>query len=68
MPNTQEKSSESSSLIAPLLIPLPQAMAMLQLSRPTMGRLVAAGKLKQVKVGRKVMFRASDIRAFVEAE
>ena len=43
-------------------------MVLLGLSRPVVARLVMAGKLRQVRICKKVMVRRDDIIALVEAE
>lgn len=43
-----------------------EAMATLRCSSATLARLVAAGELPSVKIGRNRRFDAADVRAFVD--
>lgn len=44
-----------------------QAAGVLSISEPTLDRLVGAGELIPLRVGRRVLFRVSDIESFIEA-
>jgi excisionase family DNA binding protein len=43
-----------------------EAVAALRISMPTLDRLLSAGKIQRVKVGRRVFLRESSIREIVE--
>lgn len=55
----------TSSLIAPTLLTVPEAMAALQLSRATVYDLIRSGELGSVKVGRCRRIPAQAVQAFV---
>ena len=51
--------------IEPLLIPAKQAVRMLGISQRHLYTLVKRGEIKVKRIGRKVMFRKTDIEGFV---
>jgi len=50
----------------PKLYPLDEVEARLALSRRAIEKLIAAGRLASVKVGRRRFVRDADLRAFIE--
>ena len=56
----------SSAIDSPLLT-TEETMAYLRLSRPTVQRHVASGRLKKIKLGSRVLFHVEDIEEFVGA-
>ncbi len=48
------------------LLTVEELMGMLRISRPTLYRLLKAGKLEPVRIGKRVLFEMSDIRAFID--
>ena len=56
---------ERSSTIASPLLTTEETMSYLRLSRPTVQRHVASGRLKKIKLGSRVLFHFEDIEAFV---
>jgi excisionase family DNA binding protein len=53
--------------LAPLLISVEQAMALLSVGRSTMYRLIADGEVSPIHIGRSVRFVVRELEAFVEA-
>jgi excisionase family DNA binding protein len=45
----------------------PEGKDYLRLSEPTVNRLIRAGRLPVVRIGRRVLFRQEDLDAFVRA-
>jgi excisionase family DNA binding protein len=58
---------KSSEAIAPLSYKIDDAAAALGVSQRTIYNLIDAGKLRRVKVGRRSLIPATDLRALVEA-
>ena len=51
-----------------ILVPLNEARELLgNVSRTHLYALIANGDLKSVKIGRRTLFRVSDLKAFAEA-
>jgi excisionase family DNA binding protein len=48
------------------LLTVRDLMNVLRISRPTLYRLLKSGKLKPVRIGKRTLFDANDIRAFIE--
>lgn len=53
-------------LTSPLLHDIPDVSRMTGLSRATLYRLIAEGRLQPVKIGRSVRIPADELHAFVE--
>ncbi|NKE47032.1 helix-turn-helix domain-containing protein [Roseomonas frigidaquae] len=51
----------------PEAVPLPKAPALFGLSRSTLYRLAAEGKVRLLKVGRATLVDAASVRAFLAA-
>lgn len=51
----------------PKLLSIDEFIKLVPISRMTLTRLVKAGKLFPVKVGRRVFFRDEDVRAFIRS-
>lgn len=49
------------------LLTLPQVAARLQVSLSTVRRLITAGSLKAVRIGRSLRVRPEDLAAYIEA-
>lgn len=49
------------------LLTIDEAAAILRLSRRSIERLVAAGELRPVRFGRRVLFTERELAAFVDA-
>lgn len=49
------------------LLTTTDVLAFLPVSRPTLLRLVQSKQLPCIRVGRRVLFRPEDLRAFLEA-
>jgi excisionase family DNA binding protein len=47
---------------------VPEACNVLRISRPTLYRHVAAGKLTALKVGARTLFRSDEVRRFINAD
>lgn len=45
-----------------------EACDVLRISRPTLYRHIAAGKLNALKVGARTVFRADELRRFINAD
>ncbi len=48
------------------LLTVEELMKTLRISRPTLYRLLKAGKLEPVRIGKRVLFESKDIRAFID--
>jgi excisionase family DNA binding protein len=58
----------SESAAEMLTVDIEEAARRLGLSAMSVRRLVDAGRLKRLKIGRSVRFRPADLQAFVDAE
>jgi excisionase family DNA binding protein len=52
--------------VEPQLLTVEEVISRLAVSRATLYRLVRAGELRALKIGRVTRFRASDVQAFIE--
>lgn len=50
------------------LLNVPETCDVLRISRPTLYRHVAAGKLTALKVGARTLFRSDELRRFINAD
>lgn len=49
----------------PITVSMKEACRLTGLSRATLDRMAAAGKLTKIKIGKKVLFRYDDLRMLV---
>jgi excisionase family DNA binding protein len=54
--------------VAPLLLTIPQAAAVLAVGRTTVYELIGAGDLEAVHIGRSVRVPIAELQAFVERQ
>ena len=52
----------------PLLLTKDQALSVLGVDQHTLDRLVKAGEIRSIRVGRRNHFRRSDLEAWVDAQ
>ena len=63
--NTVDRAAMSAALVRPLLVSIPQAMAMLCVSRTTLYELMWQRALTPVRIGRSVRFPVEQLEQFV---
>lgn len=54
-------------VLRPLLVSIPQVLALLDIGRTTLYQLMADEELVPIRIGRSVRFVVSEVEAFVEA-
>ena len=50
------------------LLTIPEVLKLLRISRMTLYRQMAVGKLPHVKLGRRVLFRKADVEKFITSK
>lgn len=64
----QETSKQNAAPVVRLAFSIPETAESIGCSVPHVWRLIAAGKLRSTKAGRRTIVPASALRAFVEGE
>ena len=65
----QEKpQKERSESIAPIGVSIPQAAKLLNVGKPLMSHLVKTGKIRAVKLGKRVVVSVQSLREFVDGK
>lgn len=64
---TEPTAPQSNDFFRPRLLTLPEAAQGLRVSERTIRRQVAAGRLRCVRIGRRLLFDTSDVSRFVAA-
>lgn len=64
---SEQDAPDQQLVLRPLLVSIPQVLALLDIGRTTLYQLMADEELVPIRIGRSVRFVVSEVEAFVEA-